>query len=55
MYTNRMYRYQVVLSTDRPEFMGHARIDESVAHFSTPSNWDGRDNYLQAILSLLFF
>jgi 1,4-alpha-glucan branching enzyme len=39
--------YSVVLSTDDAEFGGHARIDNSVKHFTTPMEWNGRKNWLQ--------
>ncbi|BGP28389.1 alpha-1,4-glucan branching enzyme [Rhodotorula toruloides] len=42
--------YQVVLSSDDPEFGGHNRVDKSVKHFTTPMEWNGRKNWLQVYL-----
>ncbi|KAJ1862653.1 alpha-1,4-glucan branching enzyme [Coemansia sp. RSA 989] len=43
-------RYTVALCTDDAEFMGHGRVDSSVAHMSTAMAWNGRDNYIQVYL-----
>ena len=39
--------YQVVLSSDDKEFGGHANIDKTVKHFTTPMEWNGRKNFMQ--------
>ncbi|KAJ2718284.1 alpha-1,4-glucan branching enzyme [Coemansia sp. Benny D115] len=43
-------KYRVVLSSDDEQFLGHGRVDTSVEHFSTPMEWNGRENYLQLYL-----
>ncbi|KAJ2588538.1 alpha-1,4-glucan branching enzyme [Coemansia sp. RSA 1722] len=43
-------KYTVALSTDDPQFMGQGRIDTSVAHFSTPLEWNGRPNFVQVYI-----
>ncbi|GAA5999910.1 1,4-alpha-glucan branching enzyme [Rhodotorula paludigena] len=42
--------YRVVLSSDDAEFGGHARVDKSVRHFTTPMEWNGRKNWLQVYI-----
>jgi 1,4-alpha-glucan branching enzyme len=42
--------YQVVLNSDRKEFMGHDRVDEAVKHFTQPGDWDGRRHSLQVYI-----
>lgn len=37
--------YRVVLQTDRKEFGGHDRIDESTRFFTTPMEWNNRPNW----------
>lgn len=36
----------MVLNSDRKEFLGHDRIDESVQHHTTPGDWDQRAHSL---------
>lgn len=43
-------KYQVVLNSDRAEFGGHNRIDESTEYFTTNSSWCNRANYLQVYI-----
>lgn len=44
-------KYRIVLDSDSEEFGGHARIDHAVTEFfTTPSEWDGRPNYIQAYI-----
>ena len=42
--------YKTVLNSDRPEFGGWSRIDESVRFFTTPFEWNGRGNFTQVYL-----
>jgi len=42
--------YKVVLNSDRPEFGGWSRIDESVRFFTTPMRWNNRSNFTQVYL-----
>lgn len=43
--------YKIILNTDRKEFGGHDRIDESVSKFFTQDlEWNNRKNYLQVYL-----
>lgn len=43
--------YKIILNTDRAEFGGHDRIDESKSRFfTTDLEWNGRKNYLQVYL-----
>ncbi|GAA5846876.1 hypothetical protein JCM9279_004476 [Rhodotorula babjevae] len=42
--------YKVVLSSDDKEFGGHANIDKTVKHFTTPMEWNGRKNFMQLYL-----
>lgn len=39
--------YQVVLSSDDPEFGGHNRIDKNCKHYSDPLGFAGRRNFVQ--------
>lgn len=39
--------YKVVLNSDREEFGGWGRIDESVKYFTTDLRWNDRNNFLQ--------
>ncbi|KAH0609579.1 uncharacterized protein H6S33_013065 [Morchella sextelata] len=39
--------YRIVLNTDRPEFGGLNRIDESTKFFTTDFPWNGRNNFTQ--------
>ncbi|TGZ77755.1 glycoside hydrolase [Ascodesmis nigricans] len=43
-------KYKVVLNTDRKEFGGHERIDETVRYFTTPFEWNNRKNFTQVYL-----
>lgn len=42
--------YKIVLNSDRPEFGGHNRIDESVSFFTTDLPWNNRSNFLQVYI-----
>ncbi|KAF8426646.1 alpha-glucan branching enzyme [Tirmania nivea] len=39
--------YRIVLNSDRKEFGGHERIDESTKFFTTPLGWNNRANFTQ--------
>ncbi|TQS38549.1 hypothetical protein Golomagni_00941 [Golovinomyces magnicellulatus] len=39
--------YRVVLTTDSQEFGGFGRINLDTQHYTTPSPWDNRKNYMQ--------
>ena len=39
--------YRVVLNSDRKEFLGHGRVDETCQHFTESGDWDGRANWMQ--------
>ncbi|ODV93955.1 hypothetical protein PACTADRAFT_77441 [Pachysolen tannophilus NRRL Y-2460] len=43
-------KFKVILSTDDEKFGGHGRIDKAVEHFTTPYNWNNRNNFLQVYL-----
>ncbi|KAJ2661621.1 alpha-1,4-glucan branching enzyme [Coemansia sp. RSA 1200] len=43
-------KYTAALATDDTRFLGQGRIDGSVAHFSTPMEWNARPNYIQVYL-----
>lgn len=42
--------YKIILNTDRKDFGGHDRIDESISFFTTPMEWNGRKNWLQVYI-----
>lgn len=37
-------KYRILLSSDRPEFGGHSRLDESVDYFTRDEPWNDRAN-----------
>jgi len=39
--------YKVILSSDEKKFGGHERIDLNGRYFTTPMEWNGRNNWLQ--------
>lgn len=39
--------YKIILNTDREEYGGHGRIDESTSFFTTDMAWNDRSNYIQ--------
>ena len=39
--------YKVILSSDEQKFGGHERIDLNGRYFTTPMEWNGRNNWLQ--------
>jgi len=43
-------KYQVVLNTDRTEFGGWNRIDESTEFFTTDLKWNDRSNFVQVYI-----
>lgn len=47
---DRPGKYKIVLNTDRKEFGGWERIDESVHFFTTDMPWNGRANFTQIYL-----
>jgi len=44
--------YKVILSSDEKKFGGHERIDLNGRYFTTPMEWNGRNNWLQVRESL---
>lgn len=42
--------YRVALSTDRKDFGGFNRIDENTRFFTTPMEWNGRQNWTQVYI-----
>jgi len=44
---DRAGKYKIVLNSDRKEFGGWDRIDESVRFFTTDMPWNGRANFTQ--------
>jgi 1,4-alpha-glucan branching enzyme len=40
-------QYKVVLNSDEKRFGGHDRIDANGQYFTTPMEWNGRNNWLQ--------
>jgi 1,4-alpha-glucan branching enzyme len=42
--------YKIVLNSDRPEFGGFSRIDESVEFFTTDFSWNNRRNFTQVYI-----
>lgn len=42
--------YRIVLNSDRSEYGGHNRIDESTKFFTTAFDWNGRKNFLQVYI-----
>ena len=47
-------KYKVLLSSDRPEFGGHSRLDESVDFFTRNEPWNDRANSMLVRSSLFF-
>ena len=43
-------QYKVALSSDEGRFGGHDRIDIKGNYFTTPMEWNGRNNWLQVRL-----
>jgi 1,4-alpha-glucan branching enzyme len=39
--------YKVILSSDEKKFGGHERIDLNGRYFTTPMEWNGRNNWVQ--------
>lgn len=39
--------YKIVLNSDRKEYGGRDRIDESTRFFTTPMGWNNRANFTQ--------
>lgn len=44
---DRAGKYKIVLNSDRKEYGGWGRIDESVRFFTTDMPWNGRSNFTQ--------
>ena len=40
-------QYKVILTSDEKKFGGHERIDRTGRYFTTPMEWNGRNNWLQ--------
>ena len=40
-------RHYIVLNTDRKEFGGQERINESIKHFPQKLEWNGRPYFIQ--------
>lgn len=47
---DRSGKYKIVLNTDRPDFGGNDRVDESTDFFTTDLEWNNRKNFLQVYI-----
>lgn len=39
-------KYKIVLSSDEKRFGGHERVDIDTEFFTTPMEWNGRQNWM---------
>lgn len=43
-------KYRMALNTDAKKYDGHGRVDENTDYYTTPGDWDGRQNSVQLYL-----
>ncbi|KAI8381474.1 1,4-alpha-glucan-branching enzyme GBE1 [Radiomyces spectabilis] len=47
---NEPGKYKIVLDSDDKKYLGHGRVDDNTDFFTTPGNWDNRQNWLQVYI-----